>query len=276
MERIHSNATTWGVAMPTKSVTASSTAGQPTLSYCLDAGVGWRAAIGLLVLATDQTIEYEWRRLLNLDGVAFFVNRIANAATVTPENLRAMEADLTSAAALILPEIPLDVIAYGCTSAAVFIGEDTVTRRILMGRAEAVKVTTPITAAKAACRALGKNRIALLTPYIEAINQRIQAHLEDAGLEVPIMRSFDNSDDNMVMRIAPASILAAARDLGSDSAVEMVFIACTSLRGAALVEELEAQLNKPVTTSCHAMAWHALRLAGYRDPVAGQGQLFRC
>jgi maleate isomerase len=276
MERIDSNATSRGAVMQPKSVTASPTAGQPSLSYCLDAGVGWRAAIGLLVLATDQTIEYEWRRLLNLEGVAFFVNRIANAATVTPENLRAMEADLTGAAAHILPEIPLDVIAYGCTSAAVFIGEDTVTRRILLGRAEAVKVTTPITAAKAACRALGTSRIAVLTPYIEAINQRIQDHLEAAGLEVPVMRSFNNSDDNSVMRISPASILAAAQDLGSDPGVEMVFIACTSLRGAALIEELEAQLNQPVTTSCHAMAWHALRLAGYSDPGAGQGQLFRC
>jgi maleate isomerase len=38
---------------------------------------------------------------------------------------------------------------------------------------------------------------------------------------------------------------------------------------------VEAQLGKPVTSSNHAMAWHALRIAGYADPVAGYGRLFR-
>ena len=41
----------------------------------LDAGVAWRAAIGLVVLATDQTMEHEFRALLRLPGVAVFESR---------------------------------------------------------------------------------------------------------------------------------------------------------------------------------------------------------
>ncbi len=38
----------------------------------LDGGLGWRAAIGLVVLATDQTMEHEFRALISLPGVAFY------------------------------------------------------------------------------------------------------------------------------------------------------------------------------------------------------------
>ena len=36
----------------------------------LDEGIASRAAIGLVVLATDQTMEHEFRALLRLPGVA--------------------------------------------------------------------------------------------------------------------------------------------------------------------------------------------------------------
>jgi maleate isomerase len=57
--------------------------------------------------------------------------------------------------------------------------------------------------------------------------------------------------------------------------VEGVFVSCTSLRVASIVEELEAELGKPVTSSNHALAWHCLRLAGIEDEVPGYGRLFR-
>jgi maleate isomerase len=43
-----------------------------TLDFALDEGIASRAAIGLVVLATDHTIEYEWRRMLAIEGVAFY------------------------------------------------------------------------------------------------------------------------------------------------------------------------------------------------------------
>ena len=54
-----------------------------------------------------------------------------------------------------------------------------------------------------------------------------------------------------------------------------VFISCTSLRAADIIEEAEQILKKPVTASNHALAWHLLRLAGIEDQLDGLGQLFR-
>lgn len=244
-----------------------------SMQHRFDQGVADRAAIGVIALATDATIEWEWRRLLTLDGVGFFVSRIMNAPTVTPENLKGMEKDLEDSTALILPGFDLDVVAYGCTSASMLIGEEVVARHIRSVRAD-VQCTMPIAAAKAAIKALGLRRIALLTPYIEEINQAMRNHFEAADIPVPVMGSFNNINDIQVSRIRPDSIREAALELGRESGVDGVFISCTNLRAAALVEPLEQELGKPVTSSNHAMAWHALRLAGVDEAVPEQGRLF--
>ena len=244
------------------------------IPFELDGGIATRAAIGLIVLATDHTIEHEWRKMLGIDGVAFYESRIFNSSTVTPETLREMEAGLAAAAALIRPGERLDVMAYGCTSGAMVMGEETVFRRIREAR-PAIPCTSPITAALAAFMALGVRRIALLTPYIDAINRMMRRYIEERGTAVPVMGSFNHGQDNEVARITPAAIEAAVLELGAEPSVDMVFVACTSLRLAEHVAAIEAKLDKPVTSSNHAMAWHSLRLAGYRDPVPGFGRLLR-
>jgi maleate isomerase len=40
------------------------------------------------------------------------------------------------------------------------------------------------------------------------------------------------------------------------------------------IAEIEKELGKPVTSSNHAMGWHALRLAGIRDTMPEFGRLF--
>ncbi len=244
------------------------------IPFELDAGIASRAAIGLVVLATDHTIEHEWRKMLGIEGVAFYESRIFNSSTITPETLAAMEAGLAGAVGLIRPGERLDVVAFGCTSATMVIGEEGVFARIREAR-PGIACTTPITAAVAGLQALGARRIALLTPYIDRINRMMRRFIEERGLEVPVMGSFNHENDNEVARIKPTSIAAAVQELGLRPEVDAVFVACTSLRVAERVAAMEALIGKPVTSSNHAMAWHALRLAGYEGAVAGFGRLFR-
>lgn len=243
------------------------------LPFALDEGVAARAAIGLIVLASDQTIETEFRRLLDLPGVGLFESRILNANSITPETLKAMEAGLTQATSVILPGVPLDVVAYGCTSGAMVIGDDNVAARVHEAR-PGVAVTTPMAATIAALHALGAKRVALLTPYVDEINQAMRRHIEGHGLSVPVMGSFNEGEDPKVARIAPDSIHAAAAELGRSELVDAVFVACTNLRVAEIVTGLEAEIGKAVTSSNHAMAWHCLRLAGVADPAPQHGRLF--
>ena len=90
--------------------------------YELDDSVRSRAAIGLVVLATDHVIEHEFRKILNLPGVGLYQSRILNEPSINAETLAAMESRLEDSVRVILPGMPLDVIAYGCTSASMVIG----------------------------------------------------------------------------------------------------------------------------------------------------------
>lgn len=239
----------------------------------LDQGVSHRAAIGLVVLATDHTIEHEWRNLLRLDGVGFYECRIANSPDITAETLAEMEKDIAGSVALLRPGERIDVVAFGCTSGAMVIGEENVFKRIRQVRPNAA-CTTPITAALAGLRGLNAKRIALLTPYVQSVSEWMGSYIEERDIEVVKAGSFNHADDNEVARIDAQSIRRAVLELGSDDSVDAVFVSCTSLRVAAQVTELEQTLGKPVLSSNHAMAWHALRLAGINDRLPAHGRLF--
>jgi maleate isomerase len=243
------------------------------VAFTTDGGVGTRAAIGLIVLATDQTIEHESRRLLDLPGVALFHSRIWNDAQITPDTLRAMAGGIAAAARLILPGLRLDVVGFGCTSATMVLGEAAVAARIRQARPD-VAVTTPVTGAFAAFRAFGARRIAVLTPYAPPVNDGIRAAIEAAGFSVAAMASFNEPDDRVVARIAPAAIADAAAALVAGSTAEALFVCCTSLRLVEQVAALEQRIGIPATSSNHALGWHSLRLAGVADQMPQFGRLF--
>lgn len=242
------------------------------IPFDTDNGIGQTANLGLLVLRTDQTIEDEFRFALP-EGVALYEARLHSPVEITPDNLRKMEADIPGTVGL-LPDVRFDVIGFGCTSGALVIGETQVAKRVKQVMPE-VKVTDPVTAALAAFKAMGAKKIALLTPYIATINHSLREAFMARGLDIPVMGSFNEPDDNLVARITTEAIEKAILDVGSSEECEAVFVSCTSLRVARIAERVEARLGKPVTSSNHAMAWHMLRLGGYDKPIEGLGKLYR-
>jgi maleate isomerase len=244
-----------------------------TLPCTLDAGAAHRAAIGLLVLATDATMESEFRRLVAIDGVATFHARLFNDIIITRQTLREIGDRITPATELLLPGLHLDVVAFGCTSASMELGEEEIFRQIRRAR-PGIACTTPVTAAFAAMEAFGARRVGVLTPYSAAVNANVRAYL-GTRWDVAAFATYDKEDDSEVGRIDAASIAAGVAALAEATQLDAVFISCTSLRLASFVDEIEATIGIPVTSSDHAMAWHALRLAGVRDVVPGAGRLFR-
>jgi maleate isomerase len=244
-----------------------------TLPSELDGGLASRAAIGLVVLATDQTMEHDFRALIRLPGVAFYEARLFNDNEVTPETLRAIGPRIAPSVELILPSIPLNVVAFGCTSATMTMGEAAVFAEIHKAR-PGVACTTPVTAALAAFKALGAKGIGLLTPYAPAINENFVAYFENRGVTVAAVATFDRRDDRDAARISVASIEAAALRMAAAPGVDTVFVSCTSLRVVESVARLEQRSGVPVTSSNHAMAWHCLRLAGIDETLPAAGRLF--
>ncbi len=243
------------------------------LPFEVDDGLGTRAKIGLIVLQTDQTIEHEFATILSGDEVALYHARIPNAMEVTPETLKQMEADLPVAAALLPVQFDFDVIGYCCTSGATMIGEGRVDQILRKVHPKSL-TSNPLTASKAALRALGLKRIALVTPYAPPVTSQLRENLKAAGMAVNAIASFDQSDDFKVARITSQSIQDAVEQIGARDDCDGVFVSCTSLRTLPIIAAVEARLGKPVLSSNQALSWHLMRLAGIDDCPENCGQLF--
>lgn len=242
------------------------------LEFETDDGFGSRARIGLIVLESDQTIEAEVR-MLDLDGVDIYHSRIPNAMEVTRTTLTDMEKRLPAAAALLPAAFEFDAIGYGCTSAATMIGAERVAACIRAAH-PGVACTDPISAAVAAFRALGAQRVAVVTPYSAEVTAPIAEHFAAAGLEVTALGSFLEPSDLVVGRISPASIASGVHAIAARGECDAVFVSCTSLRLLGAAADLEVEVGRPVVSSNMALFWHMLRLAGVADELPQFGRLF--
>jgi maleate isomerase len=126
----------------------------------------------------------------------------------------------------------------------------------------------------AAVAALGGRRVLLVTPYIEAVHAREVAFLEANGVRVAGGGCMGIATNAEMARVAPAAIAAQAhRALAAAPDADLCLVSCTAIRSGGVIEGLEAELGMPVVTSNQALAWHALRALGLRDPVPGFGRL---
>ena len=243
------------------------------LSYDLDQGIGTRACLGAIVLATDETLEPEFARMTARDGVALYHARIPMVPEVRTDTLAKMLVDLPSAATLLPQALDFDVIGYGCTSAATVIGPDAVAGAVQSVFPNA-RVTDPLSAIIAAGRALKVKRLAFVTPYLPEVSAQMRRRLTEAGFEIAAFGSFEERDDRRVAKISEASIGDAARNVAAQGPCDAIVISCTNLRCLGVIPEVEQATGLPVIASNQALAWHMLRLAGVDDPRPEFGQLF--
>jgi maleate isomerase len=168
-----------------------------SLPFTLDNGIASQAALGLVVLQQDETLEPEIRSVLTDTGVALYHSRIPNDEEVTPDTLQAMAQELPRALALLPAARPLDVVAFACTSASTVIGQTRVAEMIQAIHPQAA-TSDPITAVIAACRHVGVRRIAMLTPYTADVAAAMRSLLEANGLDIAAFASFNQSSDPTV------------------------------------------------------------------------------
>lgn len=242
------------------------------LPFTTDDGMGAKATLGLIVLPADETLENELRAILPRDGVALYHSRIEMPPEVTTETLAAMEQALPATASM-LPEIPFDVIGYGCTSGATVIGPEGVARAVRSVRPGA-HVADPVSAVMNAARWLGARRIGFVTPYVESVSAAMRQLLEANGFEIAGFGSFMEGDDRVVARISPEAVLAAIEKVATMAPCDAVFVSCTNLRVAGIAEEAERRIGRPVLSSNLALAWQMMRAAGLSSDTAPRIALF--
>lgn len=236
-------------------------------TYGFDLSVETDRNLGLIVLQTDERIERDFRRLIPGD-TGLFISRVPSGLDVSPETLAAMAGHIPAAAGLLPGALKFDVVGYGCTSGTAQIGADRVAALVHQG-ARTQAVSEPVTALIAACAELGVNRLAFLSPYVEAVSNRLRDTLRAQGISTPFFGTFAEAEEAKVVRITPESIRRASLDLATQGDVDAIFLSCTNLNTLDIIAPLEAATGLPVLSSNLALAWHMCRLAraGLAQPI---------
>lgn len=243
------------------------------LDFTTDNGIGTRATLGVIVLETDETLEPEFARMMNLPGVALYHSRIPMVPEIRPDTLARMEQDLPASTRLMPSSLRFDAIGFGCTSASTVIGSANVARAI-ESVCTGARVTDPLAAIIAACRHLGAKRLGFVTPYIPEVSAGMRGKLEEAGFEIAGFGSFEEGDDRVVARISEASIAAAVERVAAQAPCDAVVVSCTNLRCLNVIPAVEKRIGVPVVSSNLALGWHMLHLAGIGDSRPEMGRLF--
>lgn len=231
-----------------------------------------KATFGIVVLQTDETLENDLQRLLPADKTVLHVTRIPSGSEVTCDTLATMKANLPAAASLFPPAAQFDAVGYGCTSGTAVIGPENISR-LIRSNCNTTNVTEPLSALIAACTTLNLKNIAFLSPYVEEVSVTLRDKLRDSGIDTSVFGSFNEGQEEKVVRIDKQSIIDAATELGADPSIDAVFLSCTNLRTLDAIAAIEAKTSKPVLSSNQVLAWHLCKLAGVEIHHQNMGTL---
>ena len=238
-----------------------------------DEGPHRRAQIGYVLVANADLSEADFFAM-KPPGVGVHFTRVPMPREVGVATLAAMERDLSSAAASMMPgRDDLDVISYSCTSGTFVIGEEQVIAELrrLNPRPRA---TTMLSACVAALEALGARRIVLGTAYTPDLTALEVEFLASKGFDVVRAEGLSLKSDEEMNRVTPDWLARFASEIDVPDA-DALFLSCGALRVLPVIDVIEAAIAKPVVFSNQANFWHCLRLAGIDDRIDGFGRLFR-
>lgn len=218
-----------------------------------------RTCVGLIVLQTDEVVEFEVRSWLP-DDITIYHTRIPSQDTVTKETLLEMRDQIPNVCSLFPKHAPIEVVAYCCTSGATLIGESVVENSVQQIFPDA-HVTNPISAVKAWLNDSGASNIGLLTPYIPSVTQAMSDHLVEHGFNIVSAASFYEETEYEVCRISSDSIVRAIEHVAQQGTCDAIFASCTNLRTHAILDSISKQIGIPVISSNAALAWHIEKLS---------------
>jgi len=237
---------------------------------------GARAKLGVIVPPTNTVNEAEWN-LAAPEGVSIHAARMAlHTDTASAAGKAALYADLDIAVKSLAPA-GVAVIAYGCTAGSMISPRHALPE--YMSSLVGLPCVTTAAAIVDALEVLGAVRIAVATPYDQRLNDHEVGFLESQGLEVSAIKGLGYGANGpskypLIHRVPGQRIKELVHEVDSAQA-EAVVISCTDFPSLGLINELEAELGKPVVTSNQATLWAALRAAGIMDSLPTLGALCR-
>lgn len=235
---------------------------------------GMRAKLGIIVPPTNTVNEAEWAQMMP-DGVTMHAMRMPlHSDTVSADGKRRLFDDIRSATSE-LAKAHVDVVVYACTAGSMVQPLDAVTS--FMAEVAGVPAVATAPALVYAARALGLKRVAVATPYHDALNDHEAHFLADNGIETVAMKGLGIGAGGpheyiQIARTPKEQVYAHCRSVDGPAAQGLI-VSCTDFATLEALPRLERELGKPVISSNLATFWMALRTVGVDDRIEGFGRL---
>ena len=178
-------------------------------------------------------------------------------------------------AAELLAHAKVGTIGWNGTSSGWlgFDADERLCRRIT--EATGIPACTSVLALNEIFTLTGVKRFGLVTPYLDDVQAAIVRNYAQSGFECVSERHLRLRDNFSFSEVSADEIRAMVRD-AAKAKPDAITIFCTNLRGAPLVEELEAETGIPIYDSIATVVWKALRLVGAdTQRIKGWGRLFQ-
>ncbi|HSK97411.1 MAG TPA: hypothetical protein VK891_12400 [Euzebyales bacterium] len=226
-----------------------------------------RRRIGLLVPSSNTVMEPD---LIGAFGPAATIHTARMLLRdVTPDAESRMLDEHTLPAAEALATLEPDVTVFGCTSAGALRGhaaDVALTERI--GQITGAPTISVIQAVRDALQRLGARRIAVATPYTDAVTARVVASLEDLG-EIVAVANLGLVDNREIGDTSPERVVEFVVEQLGGVGTDAIFISCTNLRAVEALDEISAAVGLPVTSSNAAAIDAVRRQIGHVDATGG-------
>jgi maleate isomerase len=160
------------------------------------------------------------------------------------------------------------VCAYLCSSGSFIDG--LAGEQSLVGEMMSAGMPAAVTTSGAMLEALahlGVHRVAVATPYVEALADRLETFLGEAGVET-VAASHLGLPGGIWQ--VPYDGVAGLVQQADHPDAEAIFVSCTNLPTYDVIAPLERELGKPILTANQVTMWAALRRMG--EMAIGPGQ----
>jgi maleate isomerase len=207
----------------------------------------WR--VGLLIPSSNSVMEVDFYRNLSHDATVHTGRMYMVDTTVAGEER--MPDEFTIPAAETLGTAMPHIVVFGCTSAGALRGKDY--DRRLCERLGEITGARPISVIESVNKALsetGAKRVAVVTPYVDELNQRIAASIEAEGITVSAIHGMGISNNFDIAEVSPDDIYDFVQSrVGPQVPADALFLSCTNFNALSTLSRLKTAYDVPIVTS---------------------------
>ena len=207
--------------------------------------------VGLIVPSSNTVAEVDFYRTLPDSATLHTARMYLKQATPDAES-EMLDRHLPGALTDLATACP-EIVVFACTSAGTLRGN--AYEKQLIARIGARTSAETVSVAAAVRRAIASRearRIGVITPYVESLNRKIRASLEEDRLEVAGIHGMGIAENLEIGAVQPDRIAAFACDRFERGEIDLLFVSCTNFRALEAREKLVQALQIPVVTSNHA------------------------